>query len=187
MDKKSYVGSSVNIERRMRGYFSISFLETQIKVSKSYIYRSLLKYGYSNFSLEILEYCDPDKKVLINREQYYIDLLEPDYNLLKKAGSLLGFKHSEETIEKFKARTRTDQQKTKHLEQLKSLHKKQSVSIEVLDLETGITTIYSSINELSRFLGCSSPGTISSYFSRSTKKPFRGRYVMKKLGNPGAD
>lgn len=183
VNNKSYVGSSVNLERRMREYFNISFLETQIKTSNSYIYRSLLKYGYSNFSLDILEYCDPDKKQLINREQYYLDKLEPDYNLLKQAGSLLGFKHTEETIAKFKARTRTEQQKTKHLELLKSLHKKQSVSIEVLDLERGITTIYSSINELARFLGCSSPGTISSYFSRNTKKPFRGRYVMKKLDN----
>lgn len=171
----------------MRQYFNISCLESQIKVSKSHIYRSLLKYGYSNFSLEILEYCDPDKKLLINREQYYIDLLKPDYNLLKKAGSLLGFKHSEETIAKFKARTPTEQQKTKHLEQLKILHKKQSVSVEVLDLETGISTRYSSINEVARFLRCSSPGGISSYFSRNTKKPFRGRYIMKRLGKAESD
>jgi group I intron endonuclease len=54
-----------------------------------------LKYGYSNFSLDILEYCKPD--LLIKREQYYIDLLDPEYNILKVAGSVLGFKHSEAT------------------------------------------------------------------------------------------
>jgi hypothetical protein len=43
--------------------------------------------------LEILEYCDPDK--VVSREQYYIDLLKPQYNILKVAGSLVGFKHSE--------------------------------------------------------------------------------------------
>ena len=50
--------------------------------------------------LEILEYCD--SKVLISREQKYLDLLKPEYNILDKAGSSLGFKHSESTIAKFK-------------------------------------------------------------------------------------
>jgi len=45
------------------------------------IYKALLKYGYSKFSLEILEYCDP--KDLTKREQYYLDLLKPNYNILK--------------------------------------------------------------------------------------------------------
>jgi hypothetical protein len=35
------------------------------------IYKAILKYGYSDWKLEILEYCDP-KDVLV-REQYYID------------------------------------------------------------------------------------------------------------------
>lgn len=59
------------------------------------IYKALLNYGYSKFTLEILEYCDPAD--LIKREQYYIYLLKPEYNILKKAFSSLGFKHSEET------------------------------------------------------------------------------------------
>jgi group I intron endonuclease len=44
--------------------------------------------------LEILEYCAGDQAV--SREQYYLDLLKPEYNILKTAGSLLGHKHSEE-------------------------------------------------------------------------------------------
>jgi len=55
----------------------------------------LLNYGFSNFSLDILEYCKPS--ILISREQYYIDLLKPWYNICKIAGSNLGFKHSEMT------------------------------------------------------------------------------------------
>jgi group I intron endonuclease len=62
------------------------------------IYRSLVKNGYSNFSLEILEYCEESEA--INREQYYLDLCEPEYNILKIAGSGLNSKHSEETIAK---------------------------------------------------------------------------------------
>ena len=71
------------------------------------------------------------------------------------------------------------------MEHLKRLHLSQkgqarpegagtpSIQIEVLDLETGITTIYPSINEVARFMGCSSSGAISCYFSRNTKKPYR--------------
>jgi hypothetical protein len=32
----------------------------------------------------------------ISREQYYLDLLNPEYNLCKTAGSCLGYKHTQE-------------------------------------------------------------------------------------------
>jgi group I intron endonuclease len=96
-NRKSYVGSSVNLGRRLKNYFNINFISDKLR-GKSLINAALLKYGYSNFSLEILEYCEPT--AAIKREQYYIDLLEPQYNILKKANSFLGFKHSEESLRK---------------------------------------------------------------------------------------
>jgi group I intron endonuclease len=44
--------------------------------------------------LEIIEYCGI--KDLAERENYYINLLKPEYNLLKVAYSRQGFRHSEE-------------------------------------------------------------------------------------------
>lgn len=90
---KIYVGSSVNLGRRLRLYYNFSYL-TRASNRGMVKYSALLKYGYSNFELEILEYCDSED--LIKKEQYYIDLLKPNYNLLTIAGSLLGFKHTEE-------------------------------------------------------------------------------------------
>lgn len=55
------------------------------------ICKALLKYGYSNFSISILEYYDSNNRLV--REQYYIDLLQPEYNILKKAGSSVGYLH----------------------------------------------------------------------------------------------
>ena len=69
------------------------------------INRALTKYGYSNFSLEILEYCTPFEA--ITKEQYYLNLLNPEYNILKIAGSTLGFKQSEETKVKIKVKMKT--------------------------------------------------------------------------------
>ena len=91
---KSYIGSSINITRRMYEYFNSKHLLSK----KMIIYKALLKYGYSAFSLEILEYCD--EKDIILREQYYLNLLNPEYNILENAGNSFGFQHSEET--KFK-------------------------------------------------------------------------------------
>jgi group I intron endonuclease len=42
-----------------------------------------LKYGSAKFSVEILEYCEPSE--VFKREQYYFDLVKPEYNILKIA------------------------------------------------------------------------------------------------------
>jgi group I intron endonuclease len=77
-------------------YYNIKYITRASK--SSLICRALLKYGYSKFKLEILEYCEPS--ILIEREQYYIDLLKPEYNILKVAGSLFGYKHTVESLQK---------------------------------------------------------------------------------------
>lgn len=97
---KVYIGSSVNLYNRLKNYLSFSFLKNKTKKGKSIIYNSLLKNNYCNFNLDILEYCH--KKNLIEREQFYLDLLKPQYNICKIAGSSKGYKHSEEVIEKIR-------------------------------------------------------------------------------------
>jgi group I intron endonuclease len=87
-----YIGQSVNLAKRFINYFNMSYLKNREALIIS---RALIKYGYSNFSLEILEYCDIAD--LIKREQYYLDKLSPKYNILKIAGSCLGRKLTEET------------------------------------------------------------------------------------------
>ena len=74
------------------------------------IHKALLKYGYSRFSLDILEYCDTS--ILIQREQYYIDLLKPEYNILQVAGSLLGYKHTEESLQKMREKASNPSEET---------------------------------------------------------------------------
>jgi group I intron endonuclease len=78
---------------RFRQYFSLAYLQRDEK--SSIICRALLNYGYSNFKLEILEYCEPEECVA--REQHYLDTLEHEYNILSTAGSSLGSQHTEET------------------------------------------------------------------------------------------
>lgn len=184
LNGNSYIGSSKSLDIRLKNYFSPNFLNRELKTSESRIYRAIRKNGYSNFSLEILEYCNPSDAVSI--EQKYLDLLKPEYNILKKAGSLLGFKHSEKTLLKFKARILTLEQRVKQLEALKIVHsdkdyqakrleaimnynnsdKKQedlkrfSHSVVVLDTLTNVKTTYTSKAKAAKAIKCSAP-TIS--------------------------
>lgn len=98
---KSYIGSSVSLARRFSNYYSLGYLKNHTKNGFSFLNNSLLKYGYSNFSIDILEYCE--SSLCISREQYYLDLLKPEYNICPIAGSRLGSKQSEETKAKIRA------------------------------------------------------------------------------------
>jgi hypothetical protein len=85
---KSYVGSSKDLYRRLKYYYyNVNFLERIVLTSNSRIYKALLDDGYDSFTLEILEYCD--KSITIEREQYYIDLIKPEYNIQNIAGIVL--------------------------------------------------------------------------------------------------
>jgi group I intron endonuclease len=100
---KTYVGSAIDLTRRFISYFSLAHFFYKKKRKKVLILRngnsvicsSLLKYGYSYFSLEILEYSYPID--IITREQYYLYNLKPEYNILTFARSSKGFKHSQKT------------------------------------------------------------------------------------------
>ena len=73
------MGSAINLSDRFYHYYSYKLMSTYLNNRNSAIYSALLKHGYSNFRLEIIEYCDPSN--VIEREQYYLDLLNPEYNL----------------------------------------------------------------------------------------------------------
>jgi group I intron endonuclease len=169
----SYVGSAVNLTNRLTSYFSFRFLNREIQRNESIISNSLLKYGYNNFSLDILEYCEPS--LLMKREQYYLDRLKPEYNILKIAGSRLGYKHSPETLLKFKERRLIPEA----LINLKLAKKGEAPTspLRIINhlLTTGhITTVvnkkdisvkvYNSIRAVSRDIGINS-GTIANYIN----------------------
>jgi group I intron endonuclease len=93
---KQYIGSALNLTERLFFYYSFKAMENYLKKYKSHIYNAILKHGHSNFSLTILEYCDKAK--CLEREGYYQQTLNPEYNLAKEPGApMSGRKHLEET------------------------------------------------------------------------------------------
>lgn len=168
---KFYIGSGVDLKTRLKRYLSLNYLEGRIKLGQSHIYSAILNHGHSNFKLEILEYCH--KSEVLAREQYYLDLLKPEYNILQIAGSTLGYKHSEEAKNKIRSTllgkssgennpmfgllgekhprfggTHSDEFKFK-------LRELRSIAVEVLDEDTGVISIYPSMKKAAEALGCS--------------------------------
>lgn len=91
-NNKRYVGSATNLYTRLSRYYHFNYLNRNKNTS---IVKALLKYGYDNFSIEILEYCS--KTQLLTREQHWMDKLKPEYNIALIAGSTLGVLHRPET------------------------------------------------------------------------------------------
>lgn len=135
---KSYVGSGVNLSKRLRSYYN----EKELNRNSRPIKDALLKYGHNNFTVEILEYCTETQ--LLEREQFYLDTVDPEYNVLKFAYSLSGFKHSSETIEKLKDKVISPE----HKDLLSSIHKGKVVEIETREKLAAATANYKKNNPL---------------------------------------
>lgn len=135
-------------------------LKFQQRIKKMIIYKALLKYGYSNFKLEILEYTS--QETVLAREQYYIDLFKPEYNILSNANSSYGYKHSEESLFKIRAH-------------LKKLNNQKSIKVEIKDINTNDISIFESIRKAALTLNVDKK-TVIRYDKNKTV--FKNRYLI---------
>lgn len=174
-EKKKYIGSSVKIIRRLMEYYNVNRL---IKYNNMPINCALLKYGYQNFTLTILEYCDKDN--LMIKEKYYFEVYEPEYNILKTPGSRgSGWTHSEATIENM--RIYASQISSETLPNLSKAQAK-NIKVEVTDLKSNTITSYHSIRATSRSLGIDRR-YIFNYVYLNQDNPVLGRYIFKFINN----
>jgi len=93
-----YVGSSVNFYKRKK--LHLKRLKNKEHHSP-HLQNAWNKYGEENFVFIILEKFI-SRTDLINREQWWINNSNSEYNICKTAGSSLGVKRSEKTKEKIK-------------------------------------------------------------------------------------
>lgn len=83
-----YIGSSFNIEKRWKVHKRTLSNNTHYNI---YLQRVWNKYKNHNFVFEIIEICND----LLVREQYYLDILKPKYNLsLHSSSPMKGRTHS---------------------------------------------------------------------------------------------
>ena len=90
---KFYIGSAVRIAYRWATH---RFELRHGRHPNPKLHAAWKKYGEAAFQFSVEERVE-DLKNLIDREQFYLDTLSPEYNILRKAGSLLGFRFSPES------------------------------------------------------------------------------------------
>jgi group I intron endonuclease len=103
INNKIYIGSAINFNLRYRKH--ISDLKNNNHCNKK-LQNGWNKHGEGSFDFVIIEQVI-DKTKLLEREQYYLDNLKPEYNICKIAGNTLGVKVSDETKKKI-SETLTD-------------------------------------------------------------------------------
>ena len=178
LNGNKYVGSSMALKRRLLEYYNVNRLLNENSMP---INVALIKYGYSNFSLTILDICEKDS--LMSREKHFFEIYSPEYNILKTPGSPSrgsGWTHSEATIENMRiAATK----KWKIPEFLTKLSKSQpsGIEVEVTDLETNTTTSYHAIRAAARALNIDKR-YIENYIYLKQDNPVLGKYTFKVKG-----
>lgn len=135
LNKKQYIGHSKDLYRRMLEYYSPNNKYKRLKIN-SIILNAFNKYSNFSFSLKILEIINIInlnndniiiRNKLIEREQYFIDLIKPEYNILKIAGRNLGIRLSNQVrlkISQSKKGIVSHRKGEKHTKETKFLIKK---------------------------------------------------------------
>lgn len=98
VNDKHYIGSAVNLKIRRRLHTN----ELKRNEHKNLKLQNSWNANWPfHFIFVILEHCE--KNNLIQREQFWIDCLAPEYNINKIAGSMLGHRHDTATRIKMSA------------------------------------------------------------------------------------
>lgn len=78
VNNKKYIGSSINLYYRFHGHKSSLLLNKHRNI---HLQRSFNINGINSFKIEVLEFCDVNK--LVEKEQFYIDKMNPEYNIVR--------------------------------------------------------------------------------------------------------
>ena len=85
-----YVGSAVAMDKRWAKHKSDLFGNSH---HSTYLQNAWNKYGEDAFEFEVLEQWEPE--FLVSMEQWWMNMLRPEYNIAPVAGSSLGCKHTD--------------------------------------------------------------------------------------------
>jgi len=173
ISNKDYVGSSLNLYKRISRYFQPGYLN-YITQKDLPIIRALKKYGVENFVLVILDYTE--KLTLHKSEQFFIDLLQPTYNVMLIAGFRSGVKRksrpmSEEQKLQLSKKKGKDhhsygiKRTEKELIQMRDNHPKTKIVYQYLADKTTLVAKYNSLREMAK-----QTGITRDYVVRSIKK-----------------
>ena len=169
-----YIGSSKNIYKRLREHiFGGS--------SNKLLQKDFKKYGLNKFIFVVYAYSDNKQNLIIDLENKYISLFPFSmlYNLTPTAGSMLGYKHSEESILKMKEWSKNNNPmlgKNRTIEIREKILNSKSKPVTLYNNNNQYILTFKNYKQLANFLGCSN-STIGNYLKSG--KCFKSLYYFK--------
>jgi hypothetical protein len=192
---KIYVGSAVDLAKRIRKYY----YPAELKRANNYICNALICHTHSAFSLSVLEYIDisglskkDSRKLILEREQSYINKIfsedQPNtYNILKEAGSSLGFSHSVESLalmsEAKAGENHPNFGKTHSAETKALMSTARGTTIYVYDSESILVNSMTSARKAAIHFSCSKK-TIKKY--TDSGQLFRDKWILSTTESPAS-
>ena len=177
INKKYYIGSAVNIKGRLKTH---KRLLEQNKHYNKHLQSSYNKYGTSNFIYNIIEITK--KENMIEREQFWIDLLEANnnkkgYNKRIIAESNLGIIVTDETKRRLSiSHLGHKRSKETHDKILETQYKK----VFQFDMDGNFLRIFNSLQEAAFYLGIKYATNISACARRTIPSASGYRWCFEK-------
>lgn len=176
INQNIYIGSSINFNQRRNKH--LNDLRNN-KHHSSYLQRSFDKHGENTFRFYIVENCKETE--LIEREQFWMNKLKPEYNISKIAGKNTGYKHSTETKKLLsylsKGRKLSKEHKEKISRKLKGIKYPQyNKKIKSIDLITKEELKFKSVTDCSKYFNTTI--TTISRVLRGSRKSFARKYKI---------
>ena len=172
LNGKMYVGQAINIYKRWKDH--IDDLDEN-KHYNVHLQRSWNLYGKQNFQFLILEECSAEK--LNEKEMFYVDKFDAyynGYNQTRGGDGSLGYKHSEEVIEKMSQIQQERFQDIRNREVLCDAHKFESKPIYQIDFNGNIIKEWPSANWASKMLNLNVVAICNALKRRQRKKTYNG-------------
>lgn len=139
--KRIYVGSAKYLKRRQQEHVRRlkDFTHPNIKLR-----RHAKKYGLDDLVFDTIEYCNVEE--LIQKEQHWMDALNPWFNICRVAGNTIGVAQSEKTkrkrseslIKYYSLKEWTKEDKEAYLEKVSKHRQKQILEGQITKIEDSI-------------------------------------------------
>lgn len=189
INDRIYIGSTINYSRRIYNHIR------DLNKNKHHNYK-LQKdwnlYGSENF--DIFKLKDSNQTILLEDEQWSMDILRPYYNICKIAGNTLNLKWTEKRRKKqmlyisnfshshknnlsisMKKNKEFIKKATERCKLMTELNKRKIIAINI---KTKEELYFNSIKEASNFLNINK-NNIQSRLSNIVKSPFKEQYIFK--------
>ena len=177
-----YIGSSSDLNRRRLQHLN------SLRKNKHHSYRfqeAWNDYGETQFDYEVLEELEITENLkdqLFDREQYWINIIEPEYNILPAAGSTLGYHHTEETKRKI-SETTTGVKKS--VEHSRHISEGQKGKILTEEHKKKLSQAAKNRKSMSHYSIISIDGVIYNSLKEATEKTgIKYNTIQKRLKNP---